>query len=171
MNAPWSHVIKLGAVRAPMKVHLEADGAVRGRIARLLDLASLESLTADLTIAPWYDGVEVHGSWSAALVQTCGVTLEPLPSAPSGTFTIRAVPMGSLHAPSESTEISVELEAEDPPDVLEDDDIDLAGYVVEHLALEIDPFPRKEGAQFEPPADNAELSPFAVLRKLQPPQG
>jgi hypothetical protein len=55
--------------------------------------------------------------------------------------------------------------------VLDSDAIDLAEYVVEHLALEIDPFPRKPGATFDyaPPAE--ETSPFAALKKLQEPKG
>jgi len=51
--------------------------------------------------------------------------------------------------------------------VLENDSIDLAAYVVEHLSLELDPFPRKPGAVFEPPAEEGSASPFAVLRKLK----
>jgi len=45
--------------------------------------------------------------------------------------------------------------------------IDVAGYVVEHLALEIDPFARKPGAEFEYIAPTVEESPFAVLKALQ----
>jgi hypothetical protein len=46
----------------------------------------------------------------------------------------------------------------------------VAHYIVEHLALAIDPFPRKPGAEFEftPPAE--EESPFAVLKKLKDPK-
>ena len=51
--------------------------------------------------------------------------------------------------------------------MLAGDAVDLAAYVAEHLALEIDPFARKPGAEFEyaPPADEA--SPFAALQKLK----
>ena len=42
------------------------------------------------------------------------------------------------------------------------------GHVIEHLALEIDPFPRKPDAVFEPPATEEETSPFAVLKGLKP---
>lgn len=172
MSKPaWSHPIRLGAVRTPVEVSLEADGAERGRIARLLDLAELNSLKAKVWVVPWLDGVEIEGDWSAELVQTCGVTLEPLPSAPAGHFLIRAVPADSPNAPTEAAEVDFDPDAPDPPDVLESDDLDLAGYVVEHLALEIDPFPRKEGVEFEPPKEEGDLSPFAVLRNLQTPPG
>ena len=59
------------------------------------------------------------------------------------------------------------LDAPDPPDVLASDEIDLVGYLVEHLALEIDPFPRKPGAEFDYKPDVAEESPFAVLKRLK----
>jgi uncharacterized metal-binding protein YceD (DUF177 family) len=60
------------------------------------------------------------------------------------------------------------LDAVDPPDLIEDGIIDLGGYVVEHLALELDPFPRKPGAEFTPPETDPEPSPFAVLARLKP---
>ncbi len=64
--------------------------------------------------------------------------------------------------------MALDPDGEDPADVLEGDQIDLAAYVVEHLALEIDPYPRKPDAVFEPPAAEPETSPFAVLLQLKP---
>jgi hypothetical protein len=43
--------------------------------------------------------------------------------------------------------------------------------LVEHLALDLDPFPRKPGAVFEPPPPEGPESPFAVLRVLKPGGG
>jgi len=167
----WSHLVLLGALGHDVtSVDLVADEAARKRIAKLLDLAELGELTASLTVTPWFDGAEIEGDWSAKLVQTCGVTLEPLPDAPSGHFIVRVVPHDSLHAPSSESEIDLDPDAPDPPDVLENDSVDLAAYVIEHLALEIDPFPRKPGVEFEPLKDDADLSPFAALRKLQDPK-
>ena len=146
-----------------------ADPTARARIAKALGLVSLERLEAVLELSGWFDGARIDGRWSADIVQTCGVSLEEFPTALSGEFTIHAVPEGSAHAAAESDEIEIEidLEAEDPPDVLENDVIDLGAYVVEHLALEIDPFPRKPGAVFEPPEPEVETSPFAALLKLK----
>ena len=168
----WSHRVSLGEVgRAGRALTLVADEAARKRIARLLDLAELSRLEADVTVSPWFDGVQLDGRWSADLVQTCGVTLEPLPASLQHAFTARLVPPDSVHAPDPEAELVIDLEAEDPPDVIEGDQIDLAAYVVEDLALEIDPFPRKPGVEFEPPKDDADLSPFAVLKKLREPPG
>jgi uncharacterized metal-binding protein YceD (DUF177 family) len=51
--------------------------------------------------------------------------------------------------------------------VLEDEGVDIAGYLVEHLALELDPYPRKPGVEWEAPPEEREASPFAVLQKLK----
>ena len=105
------------------------------------------------------------------MVQTCGLTLDPFEQPLEGAFTVRMVPAGSPNAPSEEAELSFEAGADDPPDVLEGDTVDIAAYLVEHLALELDPFPRKPGAAFEPPPEPAEPSPFAALQKLKPGGG
>jgi len=167
---PWSKIVSLGELGREQRYALEADDAARRRIARLLDLAELSALTAKVAVAPWFDGIQIDGHWSANLVQTCGVSLEPLPAKLEGDFQIRAVPEGSVHAPAVDHEVDLDLDAQDPPDVLESDGVDLAAYVVEDLALNIDPFPRKPGAEFEPPVSNEETSPFAVLRALRDPK-
>ena len=43
--------------------------------------------------------------------------------------------------------------------------------MIEHLALELDPFPRKPGAVFVQPPEPTELSPFAALKSLKPKDG
>ncbi len=169
----WPETIRLDAAargRPDSLVHrrLVADEPVRAAVAEALDLVSLDRLEADLDLRGWFDGAAIEGRWIAEIVQICGVSLEPFASALSGAFELRVVPEGSLHAPDPEEMFAIDLEADDPPDVLESDLIGLGGYVVEHLALEIDPFPRKPDAVFEPPAPDPEASPFAALRALKP---
>jgi uncharacterized metal-binding protein YceD (DUF177 family) len=168
----WPQIVRLGEVArftaaAPLDRHLAAPDAARKAIAKAFDLVALELLEADLEISGWSDGVRVDGRWRAEIVQTCGVTLELFPTSLSGEFTIHAVPENSRHAAPHESELEIDIDAEDPPDILETDAVDLGAYVVEHLALEIDPFPRKPGAVFEPPAPEVESSPFAALLKLK----
>jgi hypothetical protein len=167
--ADWPETVSLRQVtRGPITRRVVPDAATRSRIARDLGLERLNDLEGELTVTPWLDGAEIQGRWRAIIVQTCGVTLEPLPSEPHGEFLVRVVPAGSPNAPSPTQEEElVDLEAEDPPDVLDGDDIDLSAYLVEHLALQIDPFPRKPGAVFEPPQEASAPSPFAALRDLK----
>jgi hypothetical protein len=63
--------------------------------------------------------------------------------------------------------VEIDLDADDPPDVLESENLDIGAYVVEQLALEIDPFPRKPGVEFEAPEGPAISSPFDALRALK----
>ncbi|MDP2117169.1 MAG: DUF177 domain-containing protein, partial [Brevundimonas sp.] len=51
---------------------------------------------------------------------------------------------------------------------IENGQIDLGQYAVEQLALRLDPFPRKPGAEFVQPPEPVEISPFAVLKRLKP---
>lgn len=171
MTDPWSFIVPLREVaKTAEDFHLEPTEAERAAIAKLLRLESLPALSADLTLKPWMDGVELSGRFDAVVGQVCSVSLEAFEQPLTGEIEVRAVPPGSPQAPTaEGGEVDYDPEAPDPPDELEAEAIDLAAYVVEHLALEIDPFPRKPGAAFEftPPAEPE--SPFAVLRKLKDP--
>jgi hypothetical protein len=169
MTRSWSELIGLHELgHGPVRRRLIAGEEARRAIADELDLDALNALEAEVEVTPWLDGVEIRGRWRAAVAQTCGITLEPILTEPEGEFSVRALPAGSPNAPEEPAgETTVDLEADDPPDVLEDGKVDLASYVVEHLALEIDPFPRKPDAVFTPPEEPAELSPFAVLREFK----
>jgi uncharacterized metal-binding protein YceD (DUF177 family) len=166
----WSEPVRLAEVgRSSALRTLKADDATRAGLARELNLVEVPELSAEVRLAPWLDGAEMRADWRARVVQTCGVTLEPFESALSGSFEVRAVPASSPAAVSEDVgEVELSLDAPDPPDVLEDDRIDLAAYVVEHFALELDPFPRKPDAVFEPPEAQPETSPFAALLELKP---
>lgn len=165
----WRHVIRLSDLaRGPVSVTLAPDAEIRAQIARRLGLESLPELTGRLTVRPWLDGAEISGRFKARVEQICGVTLDPFESEIAGEIAVQVVPAGSPHAPADSPgEIELDLEAPDPPDVLEGEEIDLAAYLVEHLALEIDPFPRKPGVAFDYEPEVREESPFAVLKRLK----
>jgi uncharacterized metal-binding protein YceD (DUF177 family) len=172
VSAAWTRTLRLHEVaRGPVKVRLEPDAAERARVAHDLGLESLPALAAELTVKPWLDGAEITGGFQARVEQLCSLSLESFEQELRGEIEVRAVPAGSPNAAAEAGhEVELDLEAPDPPDVLEGDAIDLAAYVVEHLALEIDPFPRKPGAEFDYSPPTEEESPFAVLKKLKPPE-
>jgi uncharacterized metal-binding protein YceD (DUF177 family) len=171
MTGEWVKTVRLHELaKGPVRLTLEADAAQRSRIAGDLGLESLPSLSAEVVVKPWLDGAEVTGRFRAVVEQVCSVSLDPFEQPLEGEIAVRAVPAGSPHAADEAGgEVELDPDAPDPPDVLAGDAVDVAAYVVEHLALEIDPFPRKPGAEFEfaPPAEEA--SPFAVLKKLKDP--
>jgi uncharacterized metal-binding protein YceD (DUF177 family) len=168
----WPATLKLHELgRGPVRLTLEPDAAQRAAIAKDLRLRSLPSFTASVTAKPWLDGVELTGRFDAVVEQICGVSLDPFEQAIEGRIEVRAVPEGSPHAaPPEGGELELDLEAPDPPDLLERDVVDVSAYVLEHLALEIDPFPRKPGVTFDYQAPEEETSPFAALKKLTDPK-
>jgi hypothetical protein len=154
--------------RAALTLDVAADAGQRRAIAEALGLDALERFDAEVDLEPWLDGAEVAVRWRAQVVQTCGVSLDPFDTALAGAFTVNVVPAGSPAAAPEGHEVSIDPEAEDPPDVLDGEEIDVGAYLVEHLSLEIDPFPRKPGVAFEPPPAERPPSPFAVLKTLKP---
>jgi uncharacterized metal-binding protein YceD (DUF177 family) len=169
MTRSWTFPVRLRDVgQEPTTYDLAPDVDQRAAIAREVGLQSLQALTGRLTVRSWMDGVEITGRFKATVGQVCSVSSDPFEQPLDGEIEIRAVPASSSLAPSaDGGEIEFDPEAPDPPDVLEGDTVDLAGYVVEHLALEIDPFPRKPGAEFEYTPDPEPESPFAVLQKLK----
>lgn len=168
----WDKPVKLHELgHGPVRLTLEPSAAERAVVAKRLGLKSLPSLTARVTVRPWLDGAEISGRFNAVVEQICGVSLDPFEQPVDGEIEVRAVPAGSPHAAApEGGELDLDLDAPDPPDVLESDVLDVAGYVVEHLALELDPFPRKPGAAFDYQPPEAETSPFAALKKLTDPK-
>lgn len=165
----WSHIVRLHEVaRDPVRVRLSPDAAQRAAIAKTLKLASLPAFAAEVTVKPWLDGAELDGRFEAVVEQVCSVSLDNFEQPLNGAFDIFVVPRGSPHAVDEAaSEVDLDLDAPDPPDVLDGDQIDVAAYAVEALALEIDPFPRKPGAEFEFEPPPEEESPFAVLKALK----
>jgi len=173
MSADWTKPLRLHELgRGPVTLTLEPDAAQRAKVAHDLGLESLPALTATVTVKPWLDGAEITGRFRAVVEQICSVSLDPFEQTLEGAIEVRAVPQGSPHAPTpEGGEMELDPDAPDPPDVLDGDAVDVAGYVVEHLALEVDPFPRKPGIEFEYTPPTQEESPFAVLKKLKDPEG
>jgi hypothetical protein len=161
-------IVRLGEIRradAPVEVRPD-EASLRAAAARL-GLVALPAFEATVTLTPWLDGAEIAARWTAEATQTCGVSLEDFTTPLAGDFTVRVLPPDSPHAPSEASVLDLDPDAEDPADVLEDDRIDVGAYLIEHLSLALDPFPRKPGVAFEPPEAGGVISPFAALRDLK----
>ncbi len=168
----WPKPLRLHALGAGVtEITLAPDAVQRAEAAAALGLEDLVALTANVTARPWLDGIELSGVFQAVVVQICGVTLDPFEAEVRGEILVRAVPAESPHAATvDGAAIDVDPEAPDPPDVLTSDEVDVVAYVLEHLALELDPFPRKPGASFEYEPPSAETSPFAALAALKTPK-
>jgi len=159
VEPPFSDIIRLNQIGSGLTRRLEPDEATRRRIAQVTDLEALDAFVAEMTIIPTDSGWRLSGWVKGDAVQTCGLSLEPLPARIDATFRI------GLTEPREiqDNEIIVDLD-DDAPDMVEDGKIDLGQYAVEQLVLALDPFPRKPGAEFVAPEPTEERSPFAVLK-------
>ena len=136
---------------------VEADAGERAKLAKLNDLVELENLKAtfELTPAPGRK-VKAVGRLTAKLTQSCVVTLEPMVSVIDEAIALEFAPESAASANPDD---------EDAPDPIVDGTINLGAVTAEFLTLNIDPYPRKEGAAFEAPVDEESASPFAALAK------
>jgi uncharacterized metal-binding protein YceD (DUF177 family) len=164
VTLPYSETVRINQIGAGLNRKLEPDADTCKRIARALDLQGLDDFVVDFDVKPTPSTSEwtLKGRITAHAVQSCGLTLEPLPVDVDRRFSIQLVQA----KPQETEEIEVTLDEEDA-DVIEDGKIDLGQYAVEQLLLSLDPFPRKPGAEFVQPEEPGEISPFAALKALK----
>lgn len=165
----FSRLVRLDSLGTePRAITIDADEAERSALALRFDLVALERLEASAECTRDGNKVDVAGSLSAALVQSCVASGEPVPARINETFRLRFVPAPSLESDAEEIELS-----EDDCDIIgySGGAVDLGEAVAETLALALDPFPRS------PQADEAlrsagvlseeDAGPFAVLKGLK----
>ena len=149
-----------------------AAPATLRRIAEGLDLKSCDRLEARYRIRPIAGGgYRLAGELKADVVQSCVITLEPVPARIEEPFEVEYWPGGDgreADGGGGKEEIPALSAAEIEP--LLDGRIDAGRIVFEQLAASLDPYPRTAGAEFEEPAalrQGGKESPFAVLAKLK----
>jgi hypothetical protein len=109
----------------------------------------------------------------ALVVQTCVVTLAPVPRGYRFELQRLLEVHGSKRRRAESPDktgvISLTLDEDDTHEELSSYRYDLALPLLEELSLGLDPYPRAEGVKFTPPTEVTapEDSPFAALAKFR----
>jgi uncharacterized metal-binding protein YceD (DUF177 family) len=162
---PWSVPVAVSEIEETGRhVELEADEAIRARIAALAGARTLPRLHASFDIARrGADGVRVTGRVSATVGQTCVVTLEPIESEVEEEFELVFAPPSGAPPPRRE---DVGLEREQPEPLI-GGAIDLGAIATEFLVLGIPAYPRKPGVVFDAPTTgDAKESPFAPLAGL-----
>jgi hypothetical protein len=176
-KVPWHATVAVADIpESGLHREISANEGERRAIAELAGLRELPRLGASFDLAHAADGrVHVSGRVSAEAGQTCVVTLEPLTNeideAVDVMFSPDAGQAAVTPAQSDQDDEDVTL-AEDPPEPIVNGQIDLGALAAEFLILGLDPYPRKEGAVFEPviaPTDPAD-HPFAALGSLKRPE-
>jgi uncharacterized metal-binding protein YceD (DUF177 family) len=154
-----------------VELSLSPAAAERARIAAWLGALEVPSLNAKIRLARMDNDVYLYeAEFTAAVVQACVVTLEPVPSRHSGTFA-RHYRVTAKPSRRQAREVVIDVGTdEEGLEVLPGSLLDAAAPVLEELNLMLDPYPRAPGVTFEAPKDEPKATgnPFAVLAKLKP---
>ncbi len=147
---------------AGLTVLVEATEAECAAIARRLMLPAVDGLRCEWRLRPGHSGrLEAEGSLRVRVRQVCVVTLDEFESDVVEEFAVQFVAAGSE-----------DDEADDPdePDQIpfEGGLLDLGEAAVEQLALALEPYPRKPGAELAASDSEGEDSAWAALAKWRP---
>ena len=88
---PYSEPLRLHQIGAGVQRRLTPDAEAMKRIARALDLQALDAFEAEINLVPTVSGWRLDGRVIADAVQTCGLTLEPLPVHVDRKFSVQMV--------------------------------------------------------------------------------
>lgn len=152
---------------------ISAEPSERAALAADLGLQGIDSLSAEIALTPrGRREIVLEGTVKAEIVQTCVVSLVPVPQTVEESFSLRLLrsPIGETAAPKPHAEIQIDPDAPEPPEVLAGNTIDLGEIVTEYFILGIDPYPRAPGAELPPEAadlGDSQDSPFAALASLK----
>ncbi|HVH48635.1 MAG TPA: DUF177 domain-containing protein [Sphingomicrobium sp.] len=174
-DIPFSYAVKVGRISAnPVEVTISADAEERSGLAKLWSVLEVKALSATFTLQRWKrDGVRLKGQVTADVVQACVVTLDPVPAHIDEAVEVVFVPEGSKLArpaiSTESGEMLLDPEGPDAPEIFTGDTIDAGVVAAEHVALALDPYPRRADVAFSghiesTDEDDKKPSPFAVLK-------
>ena len=159
--------------QAGLAMVVEANAAECEAVARRLLVPAVLALRCAWQLRPGHAGsLEAEGSLRAQVRQVCVVTLDEFDSELVEEFAVRFVPGSTAEvAVDAAEEYDAWADDLDEPDQVPfaDDTLDLGEAAVEQLALALDPYPRKPGAELETPAPGADDGPWAALAKLRPP--
>jgi hypothetical protein len=172
--SPWHAPVAVDDIPdSGLHVKLEASDAVMTALAQVAGVRSLARLKAVFDVARRGKGVHVGGTVEADVGQTCVVTLEPIESQVREDIDLTFSPDVSVaagEADGDGHSIGHMPDEEEPPEPLVGGKVDLGAVASEFLMLGIDPYPRKEGAEFAAPSiDLAGEHPFAALAVLKKP--
>jgi uncharacterized metal-binding protein YceD (DUF177 family) len=175
LEAPWSVPVRVHEVPLTgRRFELEADEATRAAIAKSAELGALLRLEATFDVSRREpNGLHVAGRVCATVGQECVVTLDPIENEIEEVVDLIFVPGAAPAVGDAPGRVAAEeVEADDAPEPLLSDTVDLGAIATEFLILGIDPYPRKPEAVFQaPPTDDSSDHPFAALAKLRGRQG
>jgi uncharacterized metal-binding protein YceD (DUF177 family) len=166
--ADWRH--RLNEIPAAgLSVSREATEAERVQLAADLPLVSCEALAVEYRIKPaGRDRYALTGRLTAEITQSCVVTLDPVPARLDEPIDCKFVPAALIPDGQDEEQEVLSIEDLEP---IDNGWIDVGRIVFEVFASGLDPYPRSEDAQWQPPesdgSDAPEAGPFAALADLK----
>jgi hypothetical protein len=167
----------------PQERRISANAEERAALARRFDLPAIDRLEAEFVLIRAGSGViHVTGKLEAEVVQSCVVSLAPVPARIGEQFAVdftaeqrHGKPAGQ---PAGDPAGDLDFDAADPPEPIRNGHIDLGELASEQLALALDPYPRAPGvsvpSEYSPgsgpdagPIDIPDRppNPFSILKK------
>jgi uncharacterized metal-binding protein YceD (DUF177 family) len=164
----FSRFIEADSVGArPIERQISANAEERAALAERFELRAIDRLEAAFTLRRAGDGViHVKGRVRGDVVQSCVVTLEPVPATIEEEFAADF----AANSDRQGEDEEIDFEAADPPEPIQNGHIDLGELAAEHLSLALDPYPRAPGARIPQALDPDEpderpVNPFSILKK------
>jgi len=173
LEAIFSRAVLLGDFAEPLIGRIEATAQEREQLAELFGIESLESFTFEYKLQPVAtDCAHLSGEIHAELTQLCILTLEPVQETVDETVSLDCWPQARIGRENAGgPEPDPQGLPADPPAPIINGKINVGALAGEILASAINPYPRKDGAEFawdDPKDEDGEPSgPFAELAKLK----
>lgn len=156
---------------------ITANDDERAALAERFGLIEISKLKADIRVTNKGGVVYlVEGSLVADIVQSCVVTVEPVPAHIEESFEVYCADAEAIPVVSNDMEYDIS-EDEDLPEPIIDGKIDIGELAAQYLSLAINPYPHAEGVNVEDDGtvwrehdenDKPERpNPFAVLKDLK----
>jgi hypothetical protein len=160
--AEFSRLVPLARLASgSCRRRIAAQPGERRALAARFGLVALDRLEADVVLRRRAGGIVLlEAALKAEFVQSCVVTLEPVPNTVAERFALR-------YGRSEAAEADLIPAAEEATfEPLSGDAIDIGEAVAQELSLQLPPFPRLAGAAIDADAENGPPAPaFAALAK------
>ena len=171
---PISHPVPVMSLPAHGRnIEFEASNEELLAIAKTCNLVSVENFAAQFHVTKGKGSlIEVQGSLNADVVQTCGVTLEPVQEHVGADISLTY----TLDSESQNLDaVEFDFMEDDPPEPVIEGHIDFGTVALEHFVLHLNPYPRKPEAHFsaetqakgEKTPDSAASGPFSALSVLK----
>ena len=169
-----SRLLKVDEIKDGATGEIAATEAEMKAVAEMLDLVALDGLALDYRLDHRGGGrLRLVGTLRANVRQTCVISLDPVETRVEVPVEVEFWPAALMARPDRSGTDTRTSGLFDWPEAIVDGRIDFGPVLYEGLATALDPYPKREGANFAwsegeaGKGESAGSSPFAALAALK----